>query len=100
MSQPAAAAVLLDEVESALGGRFHGGPRYLILVESLRSHWPRAWVFYPSSDETPAYVKDGLRVNLVDLTGRFVDIRRGSVDLKVTTAAPSPTDDAPTTSRR
>jgi hypothetical protein len=53
---PQQAAELLDEVESALGGRFHGGPRYLILVESLRSHWPRAWVFYPSSDETPAYV--------------------------------------------
>ena len=53
---PHQAAVLLDEVEKALGSRFHGGPRYLILVESLRSHWPRAWVFYPSSDETPAYL--------------------------------------------
>jgi hypothetical protein len=48
--------VLLDEVENALGSRFHDGARYLILVESLRSHWPRAWVFYPSTDETPAHV--------------------------------------------
>jgi hypothetical protein len=53
---PDQAAELLDAVENALGGRFHGGPRYLILVESLRSTWPRAWIFYPSSDETPAYV--------------------------------------------
>jgi hypothetical protein len=53
---PDQAAELLDAVENGLGGRFHGGPRYLILVESLRSSWPRAWIFYPSSDETPAYV--------------------------------------------
>jgi hypothetical protein len=53
---PDQAAELLDAVENGLGGRFHGGPRFLILVESLRSSWPRAWIFYPSSDETPAYV--------------------------------------------
>jgi hypothetical protein len=53
---PHQAAELLDAVERRLGGRFHGGPRYLIVVESLRSSWPRAWIFYPSSDETPAYV--------------------------------------------
>jgi hypothetical protein len=53
---PHQAAVLLDAVEKGLGGRFHSGPRYLILVESLRSSWPRAWIFYPSSDEMPAYV--------------------------------------------
>jgi hypothetical protein len=35
---------------------FQSGPRYLILVESLRSSRPRAWIFYPSSDEAPAYV--------------------------------------------
>jgi hypothetical protein len=53
---PHQAAKLLDAVESGLAGRFHGGPRYLILVESLRSSWPRAWIFYPSSAKTPAYV--------------------------------------------
>lgn len=54
--EPHQAAKLLHEVENALGGRFHGGPRFLIVVESIRSRWPRAWVFYPSSDETSAYV--------------------------------------------
>jgi hypothetical protein len=53
---PRQAAELLYAVENGLEGRFHGGPRYLILVESLRSSWPRAWIFYPSSDETPPYV--------------------------------------------
>jgi hypothetical protein len=53
---PRQAAELLDAVENGLGGRFQSGPRYLILVESLRSSWPRSWIFYPSSDETPAYV--------------------------------------------
>lgn len=53
---PRQASELLDAVENGLGSRFRSGPRYLILVESLRSSWPRAWVFYPSSDETPAYV--------------------------------------------
>lgn len=53
---PHQAAELLYAVETGLGGRFHAGPRYLILVESLRSSWPRAWIFYPSSDETPPYL--------------------------------------------
>jgi hypothetical protein len=53
---PHQAAELLDAVEEGLGSRFRGAPRYLILVESLRSSWPRAWIFYPSSEETPAYV--------------------------------------------
>lgn len=53
---PRQAAELLHAVENGLGDRFHGGLRYLILVESLRLGWPRAWVFYPSSDETSAYV--------------------------------------------
>jgi hypothetical protein len=52
----------LTAVENGLGGRFNGGPRYLILVEALRSSWPRAWVFYPSSDETPPYVMKPGRV--------------------------------------
>ena len=53
---PQQAAELLDAVEDGLGGRFRGGPRYLIVVEALQTGWSRAWVFYPSSDETPAYV--------------------------------------------
>lgn len=53
---PHQAAELLDAVEESLGGRFRGGSRYLIVVEALQTSWSRAWVFYPSSDETPAYV--------------------------------------------
>jgi hypothetical protein len=53
---PHQAAELLDAVEDGLGGRFRAGPRYLIVVEALQMGWSRAWVFYPSSDETPAYV--------------------------------------------
>lgn len=52
---PRHAAELLHTVENSLG-RFHEVPRYLILVESLGRSWPRAWAFYPSTDETPAYV--------------------------------------------
>lgn len=53
---PHQAAELLDVVEDGLGGRFRAGPRYLIVVEALQMSWSRAWVFYPSSDDTPAYV--------------------------------------------
>jgi hypothetical protein len=53
---PHQAAELLDAVEDGPGGRFHAGPRFLIVVEALQMGWSRAWVFYPSSDETPAYV--------------------------------------------
>lgn len=53
---PHQAAERLDAVEDGLGGRFHAGPRFLIVVEALQMGWSRAWVFYPSSDETPAYV--------------------------------------------
>jgi hypothetical protein len=53
---PHQAAELLDAVEDGLGGRFRAGPRYLIVVEALQMGWSRPWVFYPSSDETPAYV--------------------------------------------
>jgi hypothetical protein len=53
---PHQAAELLDAVEDGLGGRFRAAPRYLIVVEALQTGWSRAWVFYPSSDETPAYV--------------------------------------------
>jgi hypothetical protein len=53
---PHQAAELLDAVEDGLGGRFRAGPRYLILIEALQMGWSRAWVFYPSSEETPAYV--------------------------------------------
>lgn len=53
---PHQAAELLAAVEDGLGGRLHSGPRYLILVDALRSSWSRAWIFYPSSDEQPAYV--------------------------------------------
>jgi hypothetical protein len=52
---PRHAAELLHTVENSLG-RFHEVPRYLILVESLGRSWPRAWAFYPSTDETPAYL--------------------------------------------
>jgi hypothetical protein len=50
------AARLMDEVETALGSRFSAGPRYLILPEALELGWPHAWLFYPSTDRTPAYV--------------------------------------------
>ena len=53
---PHQAAELLDAVEDGLGGRIHAGSRYLIVVEALQMGWSRAWVFYPSSDEMPAYV--------------------------------------------
>jgi hypothetical protein len=53
---PQQAAQLLDEVETAVGTRFNVGPRYLILPESLELGWPHAWLFYPSTDRTPAYV--------------------------------------------
>lgn len=53
---PHQAAELLEAVEDGLGGRFRAGARYLIVVEALQTGWSRAWVFYPSSDETPAYV--------------------------------------------
>lgn len=67
---PRQAAQLLDEVETALGSLFSAGPRYLILPEALELSWPHAWLFYPSTDRTPAYVvrrggigssEDGLR---------------------------------------
>ena len=54
--RPRQAAELLDAVEAGLGGRFRAGPRYLVVVEALQMGWSRAWVFYPSSDERPAYV--------------------------------------------
>lgn len=53
---PRQAAQLLGEVETALGSRFSAGPRYLILPEALELGWPHAWLFYPSTDRTPAYV--------------------------------------------
>jgi hypothetical protein len=53
---PRQAAQRLDEVETALGSRFSAGPRYLILPEALELGWPHAWLFYPSTDRTPAYV--------------------------------------------
>lgn len=53
---PHRAALLLHRVETALGTRSGAGPRYLILVESLRLGWTRAWWFYPSTDRTSAYV--------------------------------------------
>ena len=53
---PRQAAQLLAEVEGALGTRFAAGPRYLLLPESLELGWPHAWLFYPSTDRTPAYV--------------------------------------------
>jgi hypothetical protein len=53
---PHQAAELLKAVEDGLGDRFQAGPRYLIAVEALQMGWSRAWVFYPSSEEMPAYV--------------------------------------------
>ena len=53
---PMQAALLLHEVETASGTRFSAGPRYLIAPESLQLGWPRAWLFYPSTDQTRAYV--------------------------------------------
>lgn len=53
---PQQAARLMDEVEAALGSRFRAGPRYLILPEALELGWPHAWLFYPSTDRTPAYL--------------------------------------------
>jgi len=50
------AAELFDEVGRAVGTRFNAGPRHLILLESLELGWPHAWLFYPSTDRTPAYV--------------------------------------------
>jgi hypothetical protein len=55
-SGPRQAALLLGRVESALGTRFRAGHRYLLAPESLQLNWPRAWLFYPSTDRTPAYV--------------------------------------------
>ena len=53
---PQQAAQLLDEVETALGTRLRAAPRDLILPESLKLGWPHAWLFYPSTDRTSAYV--------------------------------------------
>jgi hypothetical protein len=54
------AARLLYRVERALGTRFRTAPRYLILPDMLELDWPYAWLFYPSTDRTPAYlVKQG-----------------------------------------
>jgi hypothetical protein len=53
---PRQAALLLERVETALGTRFSAGHRYLLAPESLQLSWPRAWLFYPSTDHTPAYV--------------------------------------------
>jgi hypothetical protein len=54
------AARLLYTVERALGTRYRTAPRYLILPDVLQLDWPYAWVFYPSTDRTPAYlVKHG-----------------------------------------
>lgn len=52
---PRRAAQLLYRVETALGAR-RAVPRYLILPEKLETEWSRAWLFYPSTDSTPAYV--------------------------------------------
>jgi hypothetical protein len=54
--EPRQAAQLMGEVETALGSRFSAGPRYLILPEALELGWPHAWLFYPSTDRTHAYV--------------------------------------------
>jgi hypothetical protein len=50
------AARLLYRVERALGTRFRAAPRYLILPDMLELGWPYAWLFYPSTDRTPAYL--------------------------------------------
>jgi hypothetical protein len=53
---PRQAAQLLFRVERAVGTRLRAGPRYLILPAAMKVNWPRAWHFYPSTDETDAYV--------------------------------------------
>jgi hypothetical protein len=51
------AARLLYRVERALGTRFRAAPRYLILPDMFGARgWPYAWLFYPSTDRTPAYL--------------------------------------------
>jgi hypothetical protein len=51
------AARLLYRVERALGTRFRAAPRYLILPDMFDERgWPYAWLFYPSTDRTPAYL--------------------------------------------
>ena len=52
---PRETAAFLYTVETRRG-RYHLAPRYLLLVESLGRSWPRAWIFYPSTEDTPAYV--------------------------------------------
>jgi hypothetical protein len=93
---PRQAAELLDAVENGLGGRFQSGPRYLILVESLRSSWPRAWIFYPSSDETPAYVMHPVGVGSGVAPLRWDAWQRATsqmerIILEATGGTPSPT---------
>jgi hypothetical protein len=93
---PHQAAELLYAVENGLEGRFHDGPRYLILVESLRSSWPRAWIFYPSSDETPPYVihPGGVESGVAPLRWDAWDratSRMERIILEATGATPSPT---------
>jgi hypothetical protein len=68
---PQRAARLLHRVERALGSQLRAGPRYLILPEVLELDWPRAWLFYPSSDSTPAYVVNDGGVGGSDNTGRW-----------------------------
>ena len=60
---PHQAALLLNEVEVALGTRFSAAPRYLLLPEALELGWPYAWLFYPSTNHTPAFVvrRGGIR---------------------------------------
>ena len=50
------AARLLYRVERALGTRLRAAPRYLILPDVSELEWPHAWLFYPSTDRTPAYL--------------------------------------------
>jgi hypothetical protein len=52
----AEAARLLYKVERALGTRTRAATRYLVLPDVLELEWPNAWVFYPSTERTPAYV--------------------------------------------
>jgi hypothetical protein len=52
---PRDTAAVLYTVETRRG-RYRLAPRYLLLVESLGRSWPRAWIFYPSTEDTPAYV--------------------------------------------
>jgi hypothetical protein len=91
---PRHAAELLHTVENSLG-RFHEVPRYLILVESLGRSWPRAWAFYPSTDETPAYVvhPGGIGSGVAPLrwdTWQRATPRMERIILEATPGTPSP----------